>query len=309
MAVIDGLPEIEVSIRINGSEDDCIEYDDPDPPEVSASLGSATHTTSKVIESQVDARFSIHFKIQNRPDWIMGKNQLAVFLYVDGNFVVGRIRGTQGMVNETIVSTIDCVWDKSSIPGKDVRRHFKFAPIKTVDSGNDRFAADHRITKHLGIVEVIVYRVEIQGFQTRRRAKALENLGEVSERALKGSSVSHSTSFPKRIERNAVTREIDFVERDGQMRIARFFFRYKPKASLQIDGILPRDPSPDPSSEPSPSPPPQTVANLPLADIMRLAQERLEQLEVTKEFQYSTTAEISYEASCQSGIAGLHYWT
>ncbi|KAK1727220.1 uncharacterized protein BDZ83DRAFT_729025 [Colletotrichum acutatum] len=100
MAVIDDLPEIKVSIRVNGSEDDCIEYDYPDHPDVPASLGSATHTTSKVIESQVDSRFSIHYKIQNRPDWVIGDNQLVVYLLVDGNEIVGRIAGTRDMIND-----------------------------------------------------------------------------------------------------------------------------------------------------------------------------------------------------------------
>ncbi|KXH45321.1 hypothetical protein CSAL01_08489 [Colletotrichum salicis] len=253
MAVIDGLPEIKVSIRVNGSEDDCIEYDDPNPPQVSASRGSATHTTFKVIESQVDARFSIHYEFQKRPEWINGANRLTVSLYVDGKLIAEKLTSQYSSMSETIISAIDGFRDKSSTPGKEVRRHFKFAPIKTgiyflylvhqswttdfddvVERDNERLTADLQIAKHLGIIEVIVYRVKVEGLKPRKP-----------------------------------------IAKDNTMRIARFFFRYKPRTFLQVDGIIPRDPSP----EPTPSPSPPTVANLPLADIMRLAQERLEQLE------------------------------
>ncbi|KXH41489.1 hypothetical protein CNYM01_04954 [Colletotrichum nymphaeae SA-01] len=278
MAVIDGLPEIEVSIRINGSEDACIEYDDPDPPEVSAAVGSATHATSKVIESQIDATFSIHYKIQNRPDWVNDDDVLAVYLFLDGNPITGHV-GKPAMINETIVSAIDCFWRQSTTPGKEIRKQFKFTPVRIVESGNERFVADQSITKHLGVIEVDVYRAKVQNIVAWVPTSTdLKNSREISETALKGRSLSHSTSFTEGAETDARTGRVSLNIRDGAMCVARFFFRYKPKTSLQIDGLIPRDPSPEHSPEPSPPSPPQTVANLPLADIMRLAQERLEQL-------------------------------
>ncbi|KAJ0328107.1 hypothetical protein COL5a_005311 [Colletotrichum fioriniae] len=262
MAVIDGLPEIKVSIRINGSEEDCIEYDDPDPPKSASSRGSATHTISKIIESQVDAGFSIHQEIRNRRSWINGKNWLALHFHIDGQYIATCYRGPDSLVNQTIVSTTDKFWDRYTTPGKEIRRHFKFTSIKTVEGSNEQLSGDNIIAEHLGIIEVAVFRVKFEGRKPVTPAQSRrENIGDVSEIALKGKSIPHSTS-------------------DKSQRIARFFFRYKPKTSLQIDGIIPRDSSSDPSPEPSPPPPPQTVANLPLADIMRLAQERLEQLEL-----------------------------
>ncbi|KAK1481400.1 hypothetical protein CCUS01_04513 [Colletotrichum cuscutae] len=280
MAVIDGLPEIKVSIRINGFEEDCIEYDDPDPPKSTSSRGSATHTTSKVIESQVDARFSIHFEIRNRPNWINDKNWLALKLHIDGQNVSTYHLGPDELVNQIIVSTISGFWDRSSKPGKEIRRHFNFASIKTVEGSNEQLSGDETIAEHLGIIEVAVFRVKFEGRKPTNPSRSRrEKIGNVSETALKGKSLPHSTSFTEGIEVDPRKTKRIFKHRDETQRIARFFFRYKPKASLQIDGIIPRDSSPDPS----PAHSPQTVANLPLADIMRLAQERLEQLEVKRE--------------------------
>ncbi|KAF4776922.1 hypothetical protein HER10_EVM0009979 [Colletotrichum scovillei] len=280
MAVIDGLPETKVSIRVNGSEEDCIEYDDPDPPKSASSQGPATHTTSKVIESQVDAGFSIRFESRNRRTWINGKNWLALQLHIDGQFIATYHCGPSALVDQTIVSTIDSFPERSSKPGKEIRRHFNFASIKTVEGSNEQLSRDQVIAKHLGIIEVTVFRVKLDGRKLRIPSQLKkENIGDISEMALKGKSISHSTSFTEGTTKDARKWVKKFKNRDGSQQIARFFFRYKPKASLQIDGIIPRDPSPDPSPEPSPPPPLQTVADLPLADIMRLAQERLEQLE------------------------------
>ncbi|KXH28205.1 hypothetical protein CSIM01_12902 [Colletotrichum simmondsii] len=280
MAVIDGLPEIKVSIRINGFEEDCIEYDDPDPPKSASSRGSATHSTSKVIESQVDTRFSIHYEIQNRQAWINGQDHLALSVYIDGQCIGTHYRGPNELVNQTIVSTTGSYRDRFSKPGKEIRRHFKFASIKTVEESNEQLSGDKIIAEHLGIIEVAVFRVKFEGHKPRTSSQLRrENIGIVSEIALKGKNIPHSTSFIEGIELDARKTKRIFKNRDKSQKIARFFFRYKPKASLQIDGIIPRDPSPDHSPEPSPPPPPQTVANLPLAEIMRLAQERLEQLE------------------------------
>ncbi|OHE97618.1 hypothetical protein CORC01_07033 [Colletotrichum orchidophilum] len=279
MAVIDSLPEIKVSIRINGSHDDCIEFVDPDPPGVPSSSGSSNHTISKVIESQVDTKFSIHYQIQNSRGWIDGDNRLAVALYIDGNRIVARYHHKCHLVHQKIASFIRCVKDKSGKPGKVILRQFKFAPINTVEGSTERLAADELIAQKVGIIEVIVYCVEFKGFKPSgvRDSREVKEPEKIAEKALKGKSLSHGTSFSEGIEKDASasTARKSYSFPDGSKRIARFFFRYKPKTSLQVDGIIPRDPSP----ELSPSSLPQTVAMLPLAEIHKLAQERLEQLQ------------------------------
>ncbi|KAI3552603.1 hypothetical protein CSPX01_00352 [Colletotrichum filicis] len=280
MAVIDSLPETKVSIRVNGSEDDCIEYDDPDPPKSASSRGAANHTTSKIIESQVDARFPIHYEIRNRPNWINDKNWLALELHIDGQYVTTYYRGPGHLVNQTIASTIDSFRDRFSKPGKDIRRHFKFASIKTAKESNEQLSGNQSIVEHLGIIEVTVIRVELEGHRRRTPAQSrIESIRNVSEIAIKGKNISHSTSFTEGIEKKSSKMGRAFKYRGETQPIARFFFRYKSRGSLQIDGIIPRNPSLSPSPEFSAPPPPQAVANLPLADILRLAQERLEQLE------------------------------
>ncbi|KAF6816828.1 hypothetical protein CSOJ01_02759 [Colletotrichum sojae] len=78
MAVIDGLPQIKISVRIAGSEDDCTEYDDPDPHRTPAITGDAMHSASKVIESQDNAEYYIFF--EGRVEYLDRDKQAAKHL-------------------------------------------------------------------------------------------------------------------------------------------------------------------------------------------------------------------------------------
>lgn len=60
---------------------------------------------------------------------------------------------------------------------------------------------------------------------------------------------------------------------DGDKHLARMAFRYMSKSALQIAGIIPRDPSPSPERS--------TIEGMGLPEIMRLAQERLDEMQVS----------------------------
>ncbi|KAK2047427.1 hypothetical protein LZ31DRAFT_592330 [Colletotrichum somersetense] len=90
MAVINGLPGVKVSIRLNGSGEDCPEYDDPKPPPTPASSGAATHSISKVIESKDDTNFSIHFEVEDAHRWIQDMQALVAMVKLERNIGVKR---------------------------------------------------------------------------------------------------------------------------------------------------------------------------------------------------------------------------
>ncbi|KAJ3958748.1 hypothetical protein N0V92_004650 [Colletotrichum tropicale] len=65
MVVIEDLPQIRVAVRITGSDSDCVEYDDPDPPITPSVGGTAQHSVAKIIQSEDDAEFFVHYRIEN----------------------------------------------------------------------------------------------------------------------------------------------------------------------------------------------------------------------------------------------------
>lgn len=131
MAVIDGLPGVEFTVRINGSEEACTEYDDPDPPRSKVSSGSATHSVFKVIESQDDATFAIHLVVQNRKRWIKKTKGLGVIVYIDGHLVASKAYRHMHCDGKTLQCHFDGIETESANPGMTTIKNFCFSPIKT----------------------------------------------------------------------------------------------------------------------------------------------------------------------------------
>ncbi|WYZ43695.1 hypothetical protein EsH8_VII_000131 [Colletotrichum jinshuiense] len=248
MAVIDGLPGVEFTVRINGSEEACTEYDDPDPPRSKVSSGSATHSVFKVIESQDDATFAIHLVVQNRKRWIKKTKGLAVIVYIDGHLVASKAYRHMHCDGKTLQCHFDGIETESANPGMTTIKNFCFSPIKTVEDRPDRFVEDKKTAEHLGIIEITLSRVKVHG-ASQPRKWAHRSQTELAEKALKGKNLSHGTTFSG--EREIKKSEcVSATNLDGNKRIARFFFRYKSKAALQIDGLIPREPSPLPTPPP-----------------------------------------------------------
>ncbi|TKW59354.1 hypothetical protein CTA1_10268 [Colletotrichum tanaceti] len=240
MAIIDGLPEVNISIHINGSEAGCTEYDDHGPSPKSVRPGLATHTISRLIESQDNAEFEVHFEIQNARKWIAG------------------------------ISGLSGVKTNSATSGMATLKLFKFAAIKKVEEGDTHVDEDRNLAEHLGNIEVVIFRSKFLRQTTWRPLEANPET-EFAEKALKGKSLTHCTSFSDGRE---VLKSRCLKTKYIGVPIARFIFRYMSRAALQAEGIISRDPSPEPKREPQP----QSVADLPLSEIQRLAQERLDQL-------------------------------
>lgn len=130
MAVIDSLPEVDISIRINGSETGCAEYDDCCPPPKPAGVGPATHTISKIIESQDNAVFKVHYEIRNARQWIVGTRALSVECYIDGNMVRHLCLLEHHIRDEAVRGCVEEVITHSTNPGMAILKLFSFAAIK-----------------------------------------------------------------------------------------------------------------------------------------------------------------------------------
>ncbi|KAK2001853.1 hypothetical protein LX36DRAFT_314363 [Colletotrichum falcatum] len=276
MAVIDGLPGIKATIGLNRSKEDCPEYDDPDPPQTTASRGAASHSISKVIESQDDTVFSVHVEVEDARRWIRNNRGLVVCIYIDGNKVGSPICKKSTLKGNVLHKDVKGVVEASTKPGKSILKPFIFTKIKQVEAGGARVTEDQEAVKHLGNIEVIIYRVVIRG-RKDWMPKNVMSKTELAEKVMKGKNLSHGTGFSEgRVIPERHGRDCEYP--DGDVRLARFIFRYKSKTALQIEGIIPRDPSPEPLLEPQP----QNAADLSMEEILRLAQERIDQVGMVK---------------------------
>ncbi|TIC97402.1 hypothetical protein CH35J_006936 [Colletotrichum higginsianum] len=145
---------------------------------------------------------------------------------------------------------------------------FSFAAIKKVEECGARVNEDRNLAEHLGNIEIVISRSKVL---RQIPSKPFTVNTETEEKALKGKDLTHCTSFLD--DREVFERPILEFDILGAP-IARFTFRYRSRAILQAEGIVSRDPSPGPSHKPQP----QGIAGLPLSEIRRLAQERLDQL-------------------------------
>ncbi|KAI8232016.1 hypothetical protein K4K54_012469 [Colletotrichum sp. SAR 10_86] len=251
MVVIEELPQISVTIHVTGSRDACIEYDDPEPPTTSSMDGTAQHSIFKIIESTDDAEFYIQYAIENNSDWFNGQKGIGVRCFIDG---------------------------------KPVQ-----SPLHSVEGQKDSLAQDQEAAQHLGVIEVIFYRVVVRE-KTRAFEYEANFKSERAKKALIGNTATHGTAFTEGTEVDEpVTYKCD--NPDGDLRLARFVFRYKSRAILENEGIIPRADSPD-----SPLPSAPTLDGLSEEDLRRLALERLNDLHAVKQ-----EKNVKREASIELG--------
>ncbi|KAF6844683.1 hypothetical protein CMUS01_00867 [Colletotrichum musicola] len=268
MAVINELPQVRVSIRIAGSEGDCVEYDDPDPPGTPASSGDATHSTSKVIESQDNTEYYLNYEVSNSLGWFKRGKGLTMKIWIDGKDVASRVLRKNQLDGQVLRGRLEAVEESSNKRGKAIMRKFKFSAITQVNGRLDHFDQDREAAKHLGEIEVAFYRVTHEATSGKNK-RSVASLTEFGETALKGKNVSHGTEFSGAQEKKA-SKRCRTKPIDGDGPLARMTFRYINKSALQIGGIIPRDPPP-PRVRP-------TVEGMDLSEIMRLAQERLDEI-------------------------------
>ncbi|KAI0830442.1 hypothetical protein F5Y06DRAFT_206707 [Hypoxylon sp. FL0890] len=272
MAVLKEVPGIKVTVRIDGV--DCTEYDDPE----AAEQKSEKPTSSKYIESPDNAKFTIFVAVNTKYKWGYKNHALSFKAYVDSEWVTAPIIEeddplTNGQ-HEVLIEGME-IFSKDT--GTWSIRGLKFSTVKTIDEAtNERIEKDRDASEKLGVIEVEVRRGVLLGplsdddeysdFQPR------ETSLELSERSLKGKSISHGTEFsssqPTSVP-NLFSIE-PLPEDDGC--IATFRFKYRSRKALQQELIIP-------STPPPPSP---TFDRLSEAELHRLARERYEQINEEK---------------------------
>ncbi|KAI1389058.1 uncharacterized protein F4822DRAFT_404832 [Hypoxylon trugodes] len=273
MAIIEGIPGIKVTVRINNV--DCAEYDDPNPPEEEPERPTST----KYVESHDDTEFTVHVAVNNEYQWGHRNHLLLARLYVDSAFIGNALMMEKYLdINKCYERTIEGRKAESNEARSLVLQRLKFSTVKTVDDATkERVKKDQKISNKLGLIVVEIRREIKLGRSKHRPNRNLQTVTptatsfELAEKSLKGRAISHGTtlSAPESIRRSTYCHTEPVPGDSGPIAIFRFL--YRSKGALQQELVLPTTP-----------PPPATLDRISEAELHRLARERLEQIKAEK---------------------------
>ncbi|KAI0130944.1 hypothetical protein F4814DRAFT_445088 [Daldinia grandis] len=268
MAILEAVPGVEITIRINNIN--CMEYDDPNVPEHQ----SSHPTSSKYIESLDNTKFTICISINEDYDWSDKSNCLCFTAWVDSTWIQSSIIFKTQLTDghcEAILNGKDIFCDRT----KSWFNHaLEFSTVKTLENvTKERIERDQQAAKGLGLIKIKIERQIYLG-KDRNNYKVTDRGSssfELAEKSLKGKSISHGTilSTGTKIPRPRHVKTQRLPGDHGP--IAIFQFRYRSKRALQQELIIPRSPPRSPSLD-----------GLSMAEINRLAKERLDDINAKK---------------------------
>ncbi|KAI1483800.1 hypothetical protein F4774DRAFT_104262 [Daldinia eschscholtzii] len=291
MAVLEDVPGIEVVVQVAGR--DAIEYEDPNASE-RETRDATCPTSTKYIECIDGAEFSIRTTITNAYQWGHNKNGVDLRLRVDGNAIYGSVLMARDMINGVVTKIKKGQKSYCTRINKWVLQRFKFSAVDVVDdSKKDRIEDDIKIAKHLGLIEVRIFRCIPLGSRPAAMMRPTFKQGdklELAEKSLKGKAISHGTSLSSR-ECVPAPRPCKVMYPDGLNNpIAVFQFHYRSRGmtdkyelnqngiymanfpdALKREMVIPRTPSPGPGLK-------REVTQMSRAELEQLARERLDQL-------------------------------
>ncbi|KAL7624014.1 hypothetical protein AAE478_005571 [Parahypoxylon ruwenzoriense] len=195
MAIVPGLPGVQVTVRVDGR--DATEYNDPDvaePQQQGGGAGGASICT-KFIECKDNTTFAVHLKVANQYAWGHRNHYLAMYVYLDGVWA----RSTVCRERDTLLGSWEgdvAYRDARTHSGQFVRQSFKFTEVTRVEGPHDkdRYQHDLETAKKMGIIEVRLCRVILGGLDNTT-TPPLPSLTpanfELTERSLKGNALSH----------------------------------------------------------------------------------------------------------------------
>ncbi|KAM0188505.1 hypothetical protein ACHAPI_010529 [Fusarium lateritium] len=263
MAVLEEVPHITAQVRVAGEL--ATEYkplDDQDVVVVSGQEGPKVPTTHRYIESKSDAQFTIEVTISPSFEFPKDHYCMVVEAYIDGQWMCSRIVRKSDIQDQPRILNLSSAQQDGG-NGTPVAKKFVFAAItKNCDPpAKDRVIDDIERAKTLGKIRLLFQTCHIKGYAPWKLSSSVKTQQlDLAEKALKGKEISHATLHAFG----------EFV----------FHYRSYPEA-LQHEMIIPRTPSPGPSSETGLVA--DALSQLSESDIRRLAMERLQENMVKEE--------------------------
>ncbi|KAI1418259.1 hypothetical protein F5Y13DRAFT_199328 [Hypoxylon sp. FL1857] len=285
MAIIPDFPGAEVTVHICGEV--ASEYDDPNTTgqKQKQDENAGAKVCSKYIECKDDAPFSIHLKVTNQYKWAHRNQFLAIEVYIDGKWV-NWVFCTQQEVGLGDWEH-DVSYRAKRKSGQQAYSHsINAMQLSANENGHsgaveeadaNEIKHDLRKLEHMGIIEV-KFDVTKDDESDDDDDDDDDSL-EITEKALKGKTISHGTRFSNPAEATKAPRKIASPKVDGidlpkvGGPIAIFRFMYRSQESLIQEGIIAR-PS---TMRDTKSVTPTTLVGLTQGEIEALALERLQE--------------------------------
>ncbi|RMY32185.1 hypothetical protein D0866_06780 [Hortaea werneckii] len=289
---IDGIEGLRVSIRVGGS--DLQEYDD-----ATDHLDEPSNAV-KYVEASSGSIFKVHTRIKRSGSRRLQSPSKADSLHYTVILDGRRITSVISRVNDQkddYSQNIDGVTENHD--GQFLRRPFQFADLTTNDGTSKGF--DVQRMKGLGEI-----RFEVRWCRAGKRVPAADrsisevrNTGQeaIPEKCLKGRAISSQAVPCTGSSRAEATYPY------GSQPFATYVFRFRSHRDLQIEGIIPRSPSPQPGI-PLEERDPAALSAEEARELIRILRERHgERIQVKDE----TSPEIKYEGvkRARSQMTGL----
>ncbi|KAL9095712.1 MAG: hypothetical protein Q9165_002144 [Trypethelium subeluteriae] len=188
MAILASVPGIEVAVTVDGN--DVKEYTDPN-------LDEEPNVVTKYIEVSSESEFGLRYLVRRGTHF--KKDAMSFNTYVDGQQATGPLISKKKTVNEDGGTT-----RRGGRISDTEYQKFKFVALETISAYDDSPAQNCERAKTLGTIEVTVGHVQTCGREegssiTRQDPEIL------SEKALKGQSLSHRVSYGETIPRTGKT--------------------------------------------------------------------------------------------------------
>ncbi|KAI7287300.1 hypothetical protein KC345_g728 [Hortaea werneckii] len=238
---IDGIEGLRVSIRVGGS--DLQEYDDASATDNSGYLPKAI----KYVEASSGSHFLIHTRVKRsgsrRLQSPSKADSLQCDVFLDGQHTTGLVSCINHHKDD-YSKDIESAYENHN--GKFMRRSFQFADLTTNDGASKGF--DVWSMKSLGEIQL-----EFRWCRTGKTIPAEQaNLhvrhaeqNAIPEKCLKGRAIS-SQAVLGAGKPCTGSPSIQATNPYGPVPFATYIFRYRSHRDLQIEGIIPRSPSPQP---------------------------------------------------------------
>ncbi|KAI7596034.1 hypothetical protein KC316_g99 [Hortaea werneckii] len=264
---IDGIEGLRVSIRVGGS--DLHEYDD-----TTNQLDDPSNAV-KYVEASSGSIFKVHTRIKRSGSRRLQSPSKADSLHCTVILDGRRITSVISRVNDQkddYSQDIDGVTENHD--GKFLRRSFQFAELTTNDGASKGF--DVQRMKGLGEIrfEVRWCRAGKRVPDAGRSISGIRNTGPeaIPEKCLKGRAISSQAvlGVGKPCTGGSC---IEATYPYGTQPFATYVFRYRSHRDLQIEGIIPRSPSPQPGI-PLEERDPATLSAEEARELIRILRER-----------------------------------
>ncbi|KAM0597462.1 hypothetical protein D7B24_002156 [Verticillium nonalfalfae] len=264
------LPSINVAVRLMGDYGDAHEHPDPNPHlgYKGSTDGRAQREMSTFIESKDDNGFEIVISVEDDPsldEWIYDEFCLEFQLLVDGSHMGKRNVKACNLRRNGRSYTYTTQFIGAKGPGRDPYqkelRRFVFSSLTTgfIPGTRDR-QQDGRDNTY----KQTDHRISTSGYP----------YSEISEEALKGRALSHSTSYaiPEDITGHGDGRRPRTRIVDRGRPVMSYLFKYRSMEGLKKEGVVQRTPPPD-YDDAVPK-----MESLPQHEIERLARVKLIQM-------------------------------